>query len=157
MKLHVPFTKLGEATRVFLVDHPTAVLHDVSGDDGAYQDYLAAQWAEGTDFINLEHDVVPWPGAIEELGNCPGGWCVFGYTARWDCLRETPPLGLAKFSTSFIRATHGVWEVYEAAHGRAWGACDAHLSSYAKGRGIYPHQHFPAVLNANLSRLDSFR
>lgn len=38
---------------------------------------FAALWNKGEPFIHVEHDIVPWPGAIKELIECPEPWCTF--------------------------------------------------------------------------------
>lgn len=36
-------------------------------------------WNEGQPFILVEHDIIPWPGALGELWTCPEPWCGFPY------------------------------------------------------------------------------
>lgn len=148
MNLHVPYTCVREATQIVLRSYPGAMLHYMDG-EGAYLAYWKQRWAEGSTFINLEHDVVPWPGAIEQINACPEDWCSFGYGPDWDLFTGTAPFGLAKFTDRFIAEFPEVWIAYDKGWGLNWRGCDAHFTGYMKTRSIFPHQHRPAVLNAN--------
>ena len=155
----MPFTRLSEATRVFLASSfycPVPVtLVDVSGGKWAYLDYMAAAWERGEDFITMEHDTVPWPGAIETLLDCPHPWCFFGYQQGIDFVGTgATPLGLARFRAEFIAAAPDVWKLMRVVYGQRemddpWRHLDLHLGRYAGFRGWRAHQHYPAVLNAN--------
>lgn len=145
--VYVPHIRLNEATRVFLacsqaMGHDIRLV-DVADDDHAYLNHLRSCWERQETFINIEHDVVPWPGALESLECCPQMWCSFAYdAAAADFARA--PLGLAKFTSEFIDAIPDVWE-----SDISWQDLDAHLWRYATQRGHQAHQHRPSVLNAN--------
>lgn len=49
---------------------------DNSATGFAYGRNFADLWEKGEPFIHLEHDIVPWPGAITQLQECPEPWCV---------------------------------------------------------------------------------
>ncbi len=160
MILYIPFTRVAEATEVFLntygcVPDDLAVERiDVSGNPFGYQEHLQARWDEGATFVNMEHDIVPWPGALQELVACPRNWCFFGYLADIDFVAtNAAPFGLVKFGASLIAAMPDVWELMSrrfANDPTAWAMCDIHLAEYARERGLFtPHQHSPSVLNAN--------
>lgn len=164
MKLYVPFTRLSEATEVFLATYGCippeveVVPVEVTGNPWGYLEHLQSRWDEGLGFINLEHDVVPWPGAVQSLMACPRPWCFFGYLADIDFAANcAAPFGLVKFSSSFIASIPLVWERMLEQYqdcGSPWRMCDIHLGDYTRERGIFtPHQHVPAVLNANPGRV----
>ena len=155
LPVFVPHTKINEATRNFLAQSQvlgrSIQLVDVGSDSLDYINYMRDRWREGHSFINIEHDVVPWPGALESLEDCSQEWCSFAYdTAAKDFLLA--PLGLAKLSFGLIQALPGVWE-----GDLPWHELDAHLYRYATDRGHTAHQHRPSVLNANHYLLDSWR
>ena len=163
--LYVPYTRLGEATRVFLASPlytPCPVtLVDVSGNEGAYLAYLKAVWGRGESFINMEHDIVPWPGAVKELLGCGHPWCFYGYDQGLDCAANgCAQFGLVRFKSAIIGALPRVWEVYidhhRYCHEHPWRGMDVHFFRYARERGHYPHQHHPAVFNANPGILKNF-
>jgi hypothetical protein len=145
--IYVPHTRLNEATRIFLA-HSQAMGHDirlvdVTDDPLGYLKHLRQRWQEQVTFINVEHDVVPWPGALESLEVCPQLWCSFGYDAMASNFVQ-PPLGLAKFSSEFILALPDIWD-----SDLSWQTLDEHLCNYAKNEGYEAHQHRPSVFNAN--------
>lgn len=49
------------------------------GDEFAYAALLTRLWQAGEPFCLLEHDVVPYPGAIGALFLCPEPWCGYEY------------------------------------------------------------------------------
>lgn len=166
MRIFVPYTQLGHATLDALTPHlADTTFVDCRGDDWNYCAYLQSRWDEGSAFINMEHDIVPSPGLITELWNCPHDWCVCAYFGPPTPL-GAPVLGLAKFSPTFISAIPHVWEarradeewIYrcQAAQGytgrpirtQAWDFLDCFLYEYAtKHTDIEPHQHWPAICN----------
>src|SRR5215831_17320456 len=58
---------------------------------------LHEYWAKGDSFINVEHDMCPWPGAMKEIWECDADWCVFGYPAI-----DRGALGVVRFSKKLI-------------------------------------------------------
>lgn len=155
--LYCPYTSLSNATKIFLASPQTVpcpvTMVDVSIDEHAYHQYLATVWADNRDFINMEHDIVPWPGAIQSLLDCDRPWCFFGYQ---DMLEDTVAqagcamFGLVRFRAKILRDLDGVWSC-PPLH---WRQCDIHFYDYATRNGWAPHQHHPSVFNANLRILD---
>jgi len=151
--IFVPFTKIGEATRIALIGYDYRPV-DVSGDDFAYGRHFAARWAQRQDFVNVEHDCIPWPGAIEAIASCPEPWCTYDYSLP--CLRERDmhhpttmvPLGCAKIGADLMIATIDIWKA--PCH---WENCDRRITEEARALGLEVHQHFPGIVNAN-SALD---
>jgi len=47
--------------------------------DFAYDRLIRTLWAEGQPFIIVEHDILPWPGALRELWECECAWGAFPY------------------------------------------------------------------------------
>lgn len=156
-EIHVPYTHVQEGTYLYLtqqVEPERVHFHHVVGDDWAYTDYLQAQWDKRDAFINMEHDIVPWPGAFDALQVCPEFWCFFGYQAGVDVAScGAAQFGLVRFSHFLIKALPHVWTQMRTDHGattRPWAYNDIHFFDYATRRGFRPHQHFPAVLNAQM-------
>lgn len=149
--LYVPHIQLNDATRIFLA-HSQAMgqdvrLVDVADDPMAYVKHLRSRWEERCPFINIEHDVVPWPGALESLEMCPQMWCAYGYDVGAQDFNPAP-LGLVKFSAEFQAALPDLW-----LDDVPWHALDTHLWSYATERGHQAHQHRPSVLHASFESL----
>jgi hypothetical protein len=61
---------------------------DVSTSDTAYAELFVEVWARDLDFLIVEHDVLPWPGACEELWACSNVWCGFNTTLM--CTKFSP-------------------------------------------------------------------
>lgn len=127
---------------------PQALRLPCPGEDD-YARYFAMLWARGP-FILVEHDVVPWPGAVEELAACPHPWCVFAYEAGTEFARDNSgvPLGCVKFDPAAL----GECPAQPLPGGLYpdWGSLDGIVSSTLLTRNIYPHQHTPAVAHIKL-------
>lgn len=149
MNVWVPWTEVQPATEVALL-HVTHQRAWVGRSDTAYVEFLEGRWAEQRAFINVEHDVVFWPGALMAMWLCPEPWCAYGYheTDTFDDQRLTlfPYMGCTKFGADLILATPDLWAEKP---DRTWQDCDGHLARYARARGFDVHQHFPSVVNAN--------
>jgi len=166
--LYVPHTRMSEATEVFLrtaLAVPEGMeVHkvDVTDNPWGYPDHLRERWAQGESFINMEHDIVPWPGALHRLIECPEPWCFYGYQTDIDfAANGAAPFGLVKFGSDLIATIPDVWTDHRAwwqsnfekfgdRTSEPWVHCDNYFVAYVKERGLFtPHQHYPAVLNAN--------
>lgn len=153
--IYVPYTHVRESTYLYLlqsVEREDVVWVDCSISEWAYTDYLQQRWNARKAFINLEHDITPWPGAITSLMTCPNPWCFFGYTPQLDLVANgAAPFGMVKFTPAIMDAVPRVWEhMRDRYRGdeRAWSFNDIFFFEYATAAGCNPHQHFPSVLNA---------
>lgn len=170
--IFVPYTRVKPATLETLwkyarLEHvptsqgPLAKINfiDVCQQSG-YLDYLQERWDTRRRFINVEHDVVAWPGAIEELWACEHEWCAHYYTLRESEAQgrnDAPPMGLAKFSPLFMQLTRDVWTTHRIKRAEwvkqygndpgLWAYLDLWLHDYATREGLKPHIHWPAVVN----------
>lgn len=112
-----------------------------------YGAFFAARWRERQTFVNVEHDVVPWPGAIESLLDCPERWCAFNYHLpchRTGGIGTAGPLGCVKLSAEFIAATPTMWD-----EPCDWRVCDVRVRDVANPAGLTVHEHTPGVVHAN--------
>jgi len=144
MKIYVPFTHLSEATRIALVDYDYI---PVDLNDRAYADFLGERWREGETFINIEHDIVPWPGAIESLIDCPEAWC--GYAYHTGVSRDPHPywhpmLGCTKIGSELINRIYDCWDTPV-----VWYDCDIRLATRGYAARMSPHRHYPDVTHLN--------
>jgi hypothetical protein len=164
VRIYVPFTQLREATNIYL--HSTAlepdmldpaVLVDVSANRWAYTNHLQRAWRVGVSFINLEHDMVPWPGSLSAMWRCPAPWCFYSYIPSIHP-GTCAPFGAVKFSAEIIAALPDVWDAMRKEYcdnPRAWAFNDIHFFRYAKNHGISAHQHWPSMFNANPAILEN--
>lgn len=122
--------------------------------DTDYPDFLAKRWRERLPFVNVEQDVVPWPGAIASLIECPESWCGMTYAPEQivGTPIASPMLGLVRFRPAFMAQLPDVWEPPWPTWGpRYWKACDSRLVVFADAHDppLKFHQHFPAVTHAH--------
>lgn len=100
-----------------------------------YGETLAQYWAEGEAFINIEHDMAPWQGAVKELINCEHDLCLFGYPRA-----EQGSLGMIRFSRKLIESFPNVNQSWRRA---SWNMLEGVV--FASFRNVPKHQHFPGI------------
>lgn len=148
IKIFIPYTEIQPATKIALIGYNYTPI-EVKGDFG-YSNYFKDRWEEGQTFINLEHDVVVYPGALKALWDCPEEWCVYDYHLpnHWSRNLEIEvngiPLGCMKISDKMIEKTKALWDTAV-----IWNKCDQHLTKCH----LKIHQHHPGIVNANPSLL----
>ena len=141
MKIFIPFTKSPTATLLALRGYEAQCLAMLNSH--SYFEYFKQRWAEKESFINVEHDIVPWPGAIDEIEKCQEMWCGYGYN-KYENIVLSPYLGCVKIGAELIARLPDVWNEREK-ESREWGNLDVWLCNYAWNRGIKIHQHYPSV------------
>lgn len=108
---------------------------------------LAQIWQKGSGFIHLEHDNVPWPGALDALCRCRvADWCGYWYPLGGPG-HLAPGIGCFKVSTSLVRAHPDLWLQWAQT---PWHGLDAAVSAalaFVTGWDEY-HLHWPAVAHA---------
>ena len=163
MKLVVPHTGVRPTTQLYLdqleVLDPVVQeveYKDVSSDHWAYTRVLEQEWQQRESFVLMEHDTIPWPGAITQIWRCPYDWCFYGYTPDIDLVENgCAPFGLVKIGAPIIKTFPEVWskmrEYYDEDYELAWMYHDIWMFDYIvnKLKGPKPHQHYPSVFNAN--------
>lgn len=120
----------------------------VDQDDFAYGRLLQEVWRDalefGYGFTLVEHDVVPWPGALYALWGCTWGqgWCGYDYLLG-TCNNLGGGLGCLHFRYEFI-ARHA--DLCERWHEQDWGGLDGRIYEQLRNRGIETyHEHWPGV------------
>lgn len=146
--VYVPHKRLEPATQIALIGYNVIPVATI--DDYDYQRFFQDRWKDGTSFVNVEQDIIPWPGAIKEIWDCPHEWCVFDFhlPVHWNRNLEDEkigiPIGCVKISASLIQKTPGMWD-----EPVTWDKCDMRLTQYAISHNVTVHQHRPGVVNAN--------
>lgn len=130
--------------------YPTALPASVGGDVLGYGTLFAALWNIGEPFVIVEHDVVPWPGAVEELHACAEPWCAFAYSPLDGPLadHDGPPMGCAKFTPEGPVPFEAVTEIGEGGSRKGipiWDRLDLTVGRSLRARGLTVHQHHPCV------------
>lgn len=149
MRVIVPYVQLHELVRPVLRSQGYSPEYRPLSDDDGYRRLLRRVWQAGESVVIVEQDILPWPGAIDELIGCPGGWCTYSYRKHGG-IGIAHMLGCAKLSSSLMDALPGLWDAPE-----HWSKLDQRLFFAARGAGIEPHLHRPAVLHLNARELSA--
>lgn len=106
----------------------------------AYDRLFRRLWAEGEPFILVEHDILPWPGAVQQLWTCDREWCGFPYYIFGEMRVQ---LGCVKFDPARL----GPCPLPEKlSH---WQGLDWVVIRTLAERGQSGHLHEPAVTHLN--------
>jgi hypothetical protein len=142
IRVIVPYRTLNHWTERVLDSYGLPVMYAPLGDDDdAYRRLLQRLWQARTTIVIVEHDVVPWYGAIEELHHCMGLWCSCSYRYHGGYgLYHT--LGCAKLSAALMQKLPNLWD--EPGH---WSQLDQRLFFAAREVGQEVHPHRPPVLH----------
>jgi hypothetical protein len=108
---------------------------------------LAEIWRLGKGFIHLEHDNVPWPGALDDLCRCRrSAWCGYWYPLGGPGALA-PGIGCLRVSRELVREHP---DLHERWHGVEWWGLDAAVTAaLAEVTGwSHYHLHWPAVAHA---------
>ena|SRR5687767_14058969 len=130
------------------------VEHEVvmcEGDLG-YGEQLARLWHEGKGFVLVEHDIVPWPGAMKQIVDCDFQWCSYPYPLNE---RNGDPLGhlgkalgVMKFGDRILQRFPDLPDVWA---GVPWWNLDGHLEPELRNRHMVTiHQHMPPVAHVKI-------
>jgi hypothetical protein len=142
IRVIVPYRTLNHWTERVLDSYGLPVMYAPLGDDDdAYRRLLQRLWQARQTVVIVEHDVVPWYGAIEELHHCMGLWCSCSYRLQGG-YGVTHSLGCTKISARLMQLTDGIWD-----EPRKWDVLDQHLFFAARAVGQEPHGHRPPVLH----------
>ena len=126
----------------------------VGDSDTAYAEWLCELWTSSPDgLIVCEHDVVPAKGALQELADCPHGYCAFPVALS---VYLAPCMSLTKFSGEFLRTYSDVMErvmrvpTNYGANGH-WKQMDTVLQQTVLLRRYnqQPHIHLPPAQHLN--------
>jgi hypothetical protein len=141
--LLVPYTNLRPETKGALAGEDALFL-DVSGSDEDYYWALEGFWHRQQGVLICEHDIVPYPGAIDALRACERPWCGVPYLIGRNFVVD---LGLTKFSPEIMAAYPDAVDRMENTH---WKSLDGQLLGYLRPKlGEGPHWHWPAVRHLN--------
>ena len=117
-------------------------LHKVNDGDG-YWTLLRDSWAEGREFFIVEHDVLVWQGAIQQMTECEGDWCSLPTICRGRMITTT--FGCVRFGQATIDRNPDFWEDIPT----TWFHLDAGFADKMGWPYIRPHVHWPAATHLN--------
>jgi hypothetical protein len=153
MKVVVPFaTSAAMLPAVELAlrqDGVEADFRHMTADDSYYQ-LLVELWRGRETFALVEHDIIPWPGALQQLENCPEAWCTFPYYCSVGWIEDG--LGCVKFGKELL-VSHPSFldEPFPPCcnHTKYYCGLDRLIAHRCEQLGIAPHVHAPGVVNLN--------
>lgn len=138
----VPFTDLAPETKAALeCDRLRPRYVDVSDDDWAYWRLLDGLWRDGATFVIVEHDIVPWPGAVRAMLDCQSDWCAYPYLMG---SIEGTAFGCTKFGAGVIARQPTAVSRILPQH-RGWNALDSMVTATLRRNGEPEHIHQPPV------------
>lgn len=106
-----------------------------------YYDTLVAVYSTGKPFVVIEHDMVPRPGDVKELFDCPYNWCGFVYQHRFQRMKAC--LGLTKLN---------LYSVYPDVFTKVpsdWRYIDGVLEARLWEKDVHIHEHYPEAIHLN--------
>lgn len=113
-------------------------------DDGeAYWQLFRDEWKRGEEFFIVEHDVMVWMGAIQQLHDCPETWCTLPSICHGRMMTTT--LGCVKFGAGLIERNPDFWDDIPS----TWFHLDANFSDKMGWPYIRPHSHNPPATHLN--------
>lgn len=125
------------------VPHEEVIMQD----DLHYGRLVQSLWQAGEGFILVEHDIAPWPGALQQMIDCPEPCCAYEYPTE-RVMRNA--LGCVKFDASVLRNNFS-----QSWHTIPWHQLDgAILPRLLMWYGVGRHFHTPAVAHARALRMD---
>lgn len=91
-------------------------------------------WQAKRGFVLVEHDIVPWPGAIEQMLRCEHEWCAFAYPTTLHSRCQS--LGCVKFSASLMERIpyDSEWQ------NRGWDALDGAVIGTLEAETVHTHE-----------------
>ena len=140
-KTIVPYTKLHPLVKEVILQSAYKPQFIQMTDDDAYWRMFCDIWEKRTPVLIIEHDIIPWPGAVQEIINCPCHWCSNTYKMRGG-FGINHAFGFTKFDEKFMEDLPDVWTQVESTN---WKHLDAQLCEIAKREGLTPHPHRPPV------------
>jgi hypothetical protein len=138
-KVIVPYTEIHPLVKEVLDKEGVEYVRMI--DKESYWRLLCDLWALGEDVVIVEHDIIPWPGAIDELLKCPAGWCTYTYEMK-EGFGVHHAFGCAKLGATLMSELPDVWKNVGTTY---WRTLDSQLCDYAQRHAIIPHPHRPPV------------
>jgi hypothetical protein len=152
VRVIVPYARLYPETKAALeADGWTPEYVRVGHDPTAYHTLVEGAWRQGETFAIIEQDIVPWPGSLTDLRDCPQPWCGFAYSLSTG---YGAYLGCTRFDGAMLRERSGVFDAIanlppDGTPRRYWGRLDTRLKQVLEDGGLRMHVHWPAVGHLN--------
>lgn len=111
-----------------------------------YGAFVQEYWRLGAAMMIVEHDIVPWPGAVAKMADCPLPWCGHKYPLGGRGYLGGS-LGCVRFSAELTGQNHHLADEW---HTIDWRVLDGYIEQAVREVVRYPrfHPHEPAVAHA---------
>jgi len=110
-----------------------------------YSEVLTRYWKRGSGFVLVEHDIVPWPGALERLADCSKDYCGYYYQLSG---RLGGTLGCVKFSERLLQEHPNLFLYWR---GTRWDCLDGRVALAMLSLGYEDfHVHQPPVAHLHV-------
>lgn len=150
MNIVCPYTNLQRATEFALrVEEPNTRFCYTGAKDTDYYDLVKELWAARATVIIVEHDIVPWPGALKEMWDCPFQFCAFQAPSG----PRSKGLGCLKYGKELMESFPDHINNIEFDR-RSWRILDGGLTWNLLNHGVSPHYHSPMVGHHNPDRFN---
>lgn len=143
LQIVVPTRGYGSPPARALLIEGFEVLEVQMSDPQHYGRLFRHMWEIGNGFVLVEDDVVPWPGAVNQLLECENDWCAFPHprTAAQEggwCLG----FGCVRFSHALVRR-HKMAHALDGS--QRWDEVDGAAMGVLRTAGETCHEHSPPV------------
>ena len=134
MLIVIPTTRIGTSAALALTMEGLEVREVVMTDYHHYARLFTELWQARRGFILVEHDIVPWPGAIQQLDTCEHEWCAFAYPTSLSSRCQS--LGCVKFSSALLERIpyDPEWQ------NRGWDALDGAVMGTLQAETVHTHE-----------------
>jgi len=127
-------------------------------DNLAYGRLLVELWEAHETFVVIEHDIIPWPWAVDSMLRCANHWCRYpyrqhgGYAAGFGCMKIEGSLAdqYPRLVAEVAARDAHPWPAGD------WRIIDVVIDMELRRRGVEPHEHLPGVAHLS-ARLKPYR
>jgi hypothetical protein len=119
--------------------------NDPRGANWAYYDLLHKEWkATSRDTVIVEHDIIVWPGLVQDMLACQAPWCTTSVLihGKWN----TFTFGCVKFGSDFKCQFP---ELFTNCRSKEWHQLDVWFLQQTEERDLLPCVHLPGVVHLN--------
>lgn len=161
MDILIPYTRYSRVqAQHFAMEGYEPIYRYVGNSPFAYFEVFEEFWNRGKDFVLVEHDIIPWPGALSTFDACDDIWCAFGYLYPPDGYLVTAH-GCVRFRSDMMRSIPDLFDIVRANDGqffkvketdtRDWKDLDGCISPILTGMlDRFQHQHIPPIVHIKL-------
>lgn len=149
MKILVPYVNLHPTLNFVLSTEcydDEVICRYTGNSEESYFNLMREAWLAQKTFILIEHDLVPWPGALTQIWQCEAPFCTYPAPHGIGPDRKyTYGLGILKFDEMLMK-----WfpdHLEDPSLTRKWYHLDGEVFTRLQEKNIKIHYHYPPVLH----------